>query len=476
MLKKTKMVCTIGPKSEQREVLETLLNAGMNVMRLNFSHGDFEEHGGRITNLENIMRDTGKIFAVMLDTRGPEIRTCKLENGEDVKLEAGARLTITTDENVVGNSSRIAVNNANLAKDIKEGEAILLDDGLIGLRVLSTNGTEIECEVLNTGMLGEHKGVNLPNTHITMPFLSDHDKNDLLFGIKRNVDFVAASFTRSRRDALDIREFLDANGGQEIKIIAKIENQEGLDNFEDILSVVDGIMVARGDLGVEIPAQEVIFAQKHIVKRCNEVGKTVITATQMLDSMIKNPRPTRAEAGDVANAIIDGSDAVMLSGESAKGKYPLQAVQTMSAICLRTDREIKPRIDRSLLRQQRGDLKMTITDAVCLGAVEAAETLGIKLIVSATEHGSSPRSIRKFFPSAHIIALTPNVKTARQLCLVRGVKPVLVNRINSTDEFFALGKKLALESGLVNKGDSIVLVSGAMVPSGITNTFSVHTI
>lgn len=469
MLKKTKMVCTIGPKSEMREVLESLLNAGMNVMRLNFSHGDFEEHGGRITNLEAIMKETGKIFAVLLDTRGPEIRTCKLENGQDIQLVTGQKITITTDSTVIGNRERIAVTYEDLARDLNEGDIVLLDDGLIALKVLSTTDTEVFCEVMNNGTLGEKKGVNLPNTHISMPFLSEHDKRDLLFGIQRSVDYIAASFTRNRQDVQDIRNFLDANGGSEIKIIAKIENQEGIDNFEDILAIADGIMVARGDLGVEIPAQEVIFHQKHIIKRCNEVGKPVITATQMLDSMIKNPRPTRAEAGDVANAILDGTDAVMLSGESAKGKYPLEAVSTMATICRRSDREVQPRID-----YRHKDLNTT--EAVSLAAVEATETLGGQLIVVATEHGNAPKALRKYFPTSNILALTPHIKTARQLCLVRGVIPQVVNRIESTDEFFELGKKIALETGLAKKGDTICMVNGALVPTGITNTFSVHTI
>lgn len=465
------MVCTIGPKSEQREVMETLLNAGMNVMRLNFSHGDFEEHGGRITNLNAIMKETGKIFAVLLDTRGPEIRTCSLENGQDIQLVTGQKITITTDSTVVGNRERISVTYPDLARDLNEGDIVLLDDGLIAMKVLSTTDTEVQCEVLNNGALGEKKGVNLPNTHITMPFLSERDKGDLLFGIERDVDFVAASFTRNRKDVQETRDFLDANGGKDIKIIAKIENQEGIDNFEEILALADGIMVARGDLGVEIPAQEVIFHQKHMIKRCNEVGKPVITATQMLDSMIKNPRPTRAEAGDVANAILDGTDAVMLSGESAKGKYPLEAVSTMATICRRSDREIKAHTGLEFRSCEN-----TVTDAVCLAAVEASESLSSPLIVVATENGNAPKALRRYFPTAQILALTPNIKTARQLCLVRGVVPQLVERINSTDDFFATGKKIALESGLAKQGDKICMVSGALVPSGTTNTFSVHTI
>ena len=424
-MKKTKMVCTIGPKSEKREIMETLLNSGMNVMRLNFSHGDFEEHGGRITNINAIMQETGKVFAVLLDTKGPEIRTCDLENGEDVSLVTGDKITLTSDSKFVGNKTKVGVTYPNLAKDLKVGATVLLDDGLIGLKVIEINGGDVVCEVQNNGDLGEHKGVNLPNTHISMPFLSEKDKGDLLFGIKRGVDFIAASFTRTKADVLDI------------------------------------------------PAQDVIFAQKHIIKRCNQVGKTVITATQMLDSMIKNPRPTRAEAGDVTNAILDGTDAVMLSGESAKGKYPREAVRTMNTICERTD---------SYCEENHGKVfpavvsAKTVTDSACLAAVEAADALNVPVIVVATEHGNSARAIRKFNPKAEILALTPNVKAARQLCVTRGVMPKIVDRISSTDEFLQLGKKLAVEMGLAKAGDKIVMVNGALVPSGITNTMSVQTI
>ena len=265
-MKKTKMVCTIGPKSEKREIMETLLNSGMNVMRLNFSHGDFEEHGGRITNINAIMEETGKVFAVLLDTKGPEIRTCDLENGEDVTLTTGDKIVLTADASFVGNKSKVGVTYPDLAKDLKIGSTVLLDDGLIGLKVIDIQGSDVVCEVQNNGELGEHKGVNLPCTHISMPFLSEKDKGDFLFGIKRCVDFIAASFTRTKEDVLDIRNFLDANGGNDIKIICKIENQEGLDNFEDILATADGIMVARGDMGVEIPAQE--ECRKSAQNRC----------------------------------------------------------------------------------------------------------------------------------------------------------------------------------------------------------------
>ena len=474
-MKKTKMVCTIGPKSVPREIMEQLLNSGMNVMRLNFSHGDFEEHGGRITSIEAIMEKTGKVFAVLLDTKGPEIRTGDLKIGDnEMALKEGDLITLTTDVSYLGDEQKIAVSYANLAKDLKIGSTVLLDDGLIALEVVEKkDDKEVVCKILNNGNLGMRKGVNLPNTHISMPFLSEKDKGDLKFGIERNVDFIAASFTRTKEDVLEVRNFLDANGGNDIKIICKIENQEGLDNFEEILETADGIMVARGDMGVEIPAQEVIFAQKRIIRRCNEVGKPVITATQMLDSMIKNPRPTRAEAGDVTNAILDGTDAVMLSGESAKGKYPREAVRTMNAICERTDSYCDDNADEVL---PMFNANQSVNDAACLAAVEASYSLNAPVIVVATEHGISARTIRKFNPTATILALTPNMKTARQLCLTRGVYPKVVARINSTDEFFALGKKLALELGLGKAGDQIIMVNGALVPSGTTNTMSVHTI
>lgn len=468
-MKKTKIVCTIGPKTESVEKLTELANAGMNVMRLNFSHGDFEEHGNRINNLRSVMQETGKELAILLDTKGPEIRTIKLENGDDVTLTAGQEFTFTTDTSVVGNVNTVAVTYPGFAKDLTAGNTILVDDGLIEMEVIATTDTEVKCKVLNNGDLGENKGVNLPGVSVQLPALAEKDKADLKFGCEQGVDFVAASFIRKKEDVLEIRELLNANGGEKIQIISKIENQEGVDNFDDILDVSDGIMVARGDLGVEIPVEEVIFAQKMMIEKCNRARKVVITATQMLDSMIKNPRPTRAEAGDVANAIMDGTDAVMLSGESAKGKYPIEAVTIMAQICERTDKamhaSLSTRLDSPRLR---------ITEAVCKGAVDTAEKLNAPLIVVATEAGKSARSIRKYFPTANILAVTTNKKTAAQLCLTKGVTPVIVDSIDNTDEFYRLGKELALESSLGAKGDIVVMVSGALVPSGTTNTASVH--
>ncbi|WP_336843402.1 pyruvate kinase PykF [Serratia nevei] len=468
-MKKTKIVCTIGPKTESEEMLTNLLNAGMNVMRLNFSHGDYEEHGNRIKNMRAVMAKTGINAGILLDTKGPEIRTMKLEGGKDASLVAGQTFTFTTDQSVIGNSDRVAVTYAGFAADLKIGNTVLVDDGLIGMEVTNVTENEVICKVLNNGDLGENKGVNLPGVSIQLPALAEKDKRDLIFGCEQGVDFVAASFIRKRSDVLEIREHLKAHGGEQIQIISKIENQEGLNNFDEILEASDGIMVARGDLGVEIPVEEVIFAQKMMIEKCNRARKVVITATQMLDSMIKNPRPTRAEAGDVANAILDGTDAVMLSGESAKGKYPLEAVNIMATICERTDRVMPSRIDT--LNERR---KLRITEAVCRGAVETAEKLDAPLIVVATSGGKSAKSVRKYFPNAVILALTTNETTAHQLVLSKGVIPQMVKEIASTDDFYRIGKEAALASGLAQKGDVVVMVSGALVPSGTTNTASVH--
>ncbi|MEJ2765793.1 pyruvate kinase PykF [Photobacterium sp. MCCC 1A19761] len=468
-MKKTKIVCTIGPKTESKEMLTKLADAGMNVMRLNFSHGDFAEHGQRIQNLRDVMAETGKQLAILLDTKGPEIRTIKLENGQDFSLVAGQEFTFTTDTTVIGNQDRVAVTYPGFAQDLAKGNTILVDDGLIEMEVLETTDTEVKCKVLNNGDLGENKGVNLPGVSVKLPALAEKDKADLKFGCEQGVDFVAASFIRKADDVKEIRELLNANGGENIHIISKIENQEGVDNFDEILEVSDGIMVARGDLGVEIPVEEVIFAQKMMIEKCNRARKVVITATQMLDSMIKNPRPTRAEAGDVANAIMDGTDAVMLSGESAKGKYPIEAVTIMAQICNRTDGALKAELGSRL-----DSPRLRITEAVCKGAVDTSEKLNAPLIVVATEAGKSARSVRKYFPTANILAVTTNPKTAAQLTLTKGVTPVVVDSIDNTDAFYARGKELALETGLGAKGDIVVMVSGALVPSGTTNTASVH--
>ena len=472
-MRKTKIVCTIGPKSESKEMLTKLVDCGMNVMRLNFSHGNFDEHGDRITTIREVMANTGKKIAILLDTKGPEIRTVKLQGGNDVMLSAGQEFTLTTDTSIIGDTTRVAVTYAGLCDDLVTGNTILLDDGLIEMTVKEVNAPNILCEVINSGELGENKGVNLPGVSVRLPALSEKDKADLVFGCQQGVDFVAASFIRKASDVVEIRELLTANGGKKIHIISKIENQEGVDNFDDILKVSDGIMVARGDLGVEIPVDQVIFAQKMMISKCNAARKPVITATQMLDSMIKNPRPTRAEAGDVANAILDGTDAVMLSGESAKGKYPAESVSVMSTICNSTDASMSTPLDKF---DAEIDNIHSITQAVCRGAVKTSDILNANLIIVATEKGKSARSLRKFFPKADILAITSCAKTAGQLSLSKGVTTSLVEKPSTTDCFFKLGKELAVEHGMAKVGDTVVMVSGALVDSGTTNTASVHLI
>ena len=466
-MKKTKIVCTIGPKTESKEVLKQLLEAGMNVMRLNFSHGDYEEHGRRISNLREVMAETGMKAAILLDTKGPEIRTIKLEGGNDVSLVAGQEFTFTTDRTVIGNNKIVAVTYEGFTSDLKAGDTVLVDDGLIAMEVKEVSGNEVRCIVKNNGDLGENKGINLPGVSVNLPALAEKDINDLKFGCEQGIDFVAASFIRKADDVLAVRKVLCENGGENVKIISKIENQEGLNNFDEILEVTDGVMVARGDLGVEIPVEEVPFAQKMMIEKCNAAGKPVITATQMLDSMIKNPRPTRAEANDVANAIIDGTDAVMLSGETAKGKYPVEAVKVMARIAEKTDPLIYTNIDFE-------NEETTITEAVARGTVDVAEALGAKLIVVGTGTGRAAKSLRKYFPTAKILALTNSQKTANQLLLSRGVLSDLVEKPQTLDCFFKQAEDEAVKSGLVKSGDIIVVTCGEQIyVQGTTNTMKV---
>ena len=476
-IKMTKVVCTIGPKSEKKEVLKELVLSGMNVMRLNFSHGDHEEHGARIKTIREISKETGKHVAILLDTKGPEIRTGSHAEG-DVKydLVEGQDFIVTTDYSFKGTPEKISVSYPGMTKDLKPGDTILVDDGLIGLEVKEIKGEEIFCKVKNSGALGQKKGVNLPGVSVSLPALAEKDKADLKFGCEVGVDYIAASFIRKASDVAEVRRVLDDNGGEHIKIISKIENQEGIDNFDEILELSDGIMVARGDLGVEVPVEEVPFMQKMMIRKCNAVGKPVITATQMLDSMQKNPRPTRAEAGDVANAILDGTDAVMLSGESANGKYPVEAVRTMATISAKTDEYGVPKIFYTH--------DVTITEAISKGAVEAAENLGAKLIVCWTKTGRAAKMIRKYNPSMPIIALTDSDVTARQLALVRGVRAIVANDLDNPEHFFNKALEVAASNASTTddeaytgfkKGDLVVLVTGVS-ETGTTNTFKVSRI
>ena len=473
-MKKTKIVCTIGPKTESEEMLAKMLDAGMNVMRLNFSHGDYAEHGQRIQNLRNVMSKTGKTAAILLDTKGPEIRTMKLEGGNDVSLKAGQTFTFTTDKSVIGNSEMVAVTYEGFTTDLSVGNTVLVDDGLIGMEVTAIEGNKVICKVLNNGDLGENKGVNLPGVSIALPALAEKDKQDLIFGCEQGVDFVAASFIRKRSDVIEIREHQKAHGGENIHIISKIENQEGLNNFDEILEASDGIMVARGDLGVEIPVEEVIFAQKMMIEKCIRARKVVITATQMLESMIKNPRPTRAEATDIANAIYDGTTAIMLSGESAAGLYPVEAVKTMSRIAERAEQDIDYRGRLQRVKEDRQETP-DITTAISYATCSVASDLKAAAIITVTMSGFTANMIARYKPGCQIIGCTLDEKVYRQLNLLWGVKPVMIQKERTTDALFEEAVFKAKQAGLVKTGDTVVITAG--VPLGVVGkTDMIHVV
>ncbi len=382
-MKKTKIVCTIGPASEGEDTLKEMISAGMNVARLNFSHGDYEEHGARISMLKRVREELGQPIAILLDTKGPEIRTGDFKENE-VFLTEGQEYTLTT-RDIPGDNKLCSISYKDLPGDIKAGDTILIDDGLVALKVEEViGGEDVRCIVLNNGVIKNHKGINVPGVHINMPPLTDKDKTDIAFGIENGIDFIAASFVRNAEDVLAIREFLRENQAEHIQIISKIENGEGVDKIDKIIDVSDGIMVARGDLGVEVPAEELPLLQKRIIRKCNKVGKPVITATQMLDSMIRNPRPTRAEVTDVANAILDGTDAIMLSGETAMGKYPVESVATMSQIAKRTEEAMDY---FRLFVDRESEKESTITDAISHATCNIAMSLGAEAILTGTSSG-----------------------------------------------------------------------------------------
>ncbi|GAB6099300.1 pyruvate kinase [Halanaerocella petrolearia] len=462
-MRKTKIVCTIGPASDDKETLSQLIDAGMNVARLNFSHGDFEEHGAKVDKIRELSAEKEKSVALLLDTKGPEIRTGDLENDEDVVLEDGQDFALTT-EDIAGDNERVSVSYKSLPEDMSIGDTILIDDGLIGLEVKEITETDVICKVINGGELGSTKGVNLPGVPVQLPAITEKDRNDIKFGIEQGVDFIAASFVRKASDVLAIREILEEHNA-DIHIIAKIENQEGVENVDEILEVADGLMVARGDLGVEIPAEKVPAAQKMMINKCNRAGKPVITATQMLESMIHNPRPTRAEASDVANAIYDGTDATMLSGETAKGDYPVEAVETMANIATETEKSLKYRqlLDREALNPAR-----TITDSISYDTCKTAYELGASAIITSTRSGYTARMVSKHRPYAPVVAVTPNKRVFNKLILSWGVKPVLADITESTDEMISESVAAAKEAEYVDDGDLVVITAGA--PAGIPGT------
>lgn len=473
-MRKTKIVCTIGPASESVEKLTQLIEAGMNVSRLNFSHGNHEEHAARIKNIRVAAEKTGKKIGILLDTKGPEIRTNDMENGA-VELKTGQECIISMNE-VLGTAEKFSVTYDQLIDDVHPGAKILLDDGLIGLEVISIDKEEnqIKTKVLNAGILKNKKGVNVPGVSVNLPGITEKDTKDILFGIEQGVDFIAASFVRRATDVLEIRQLLEENNGSHIQIIPKIENQEGVDNINEILEVSDGLMVARGDLGVEIPAEEVPLVQKDLIKKCNTQGKPVITATQMLDSMQRNPRPTRAEASDVANAIFDGSDAIMLSGETAAGQYPVEAVQTMHNIASRAESALN---HKELLSLRSKETEHNITDAIGQSVAHTALNLEVNAIITPTESGHTARMISKYRPKAPIIAVTSNDHVVRRLALVWGVYPQLGQKAETTDEMLASAVEESVNSGHVSHGDLVVITAGVPVgEAGTTNLMKIHVV
>lgn len=464
-MRKTKIVCTIGPSSESLENTKKLIMAGMNVARLNFSHGDFEEHGNRIKTIRQASEELGKSIAILLDTKGPEIRTGKLKE-EPIELVQDEFITLTTEE-ILGDKDRLSITYKDLPGDVEVGSTILIDDGLIGLTVVDVQGTEIKCRIVNGGTIKSKKGVNVPGVAISLPGITEKDANDIKFGIEQGIDFIAASFVRKASDVLEIRQLLESHNATHIQIISKIENQQGVDNLDEILEVSDGLMVARGDLGVEIPAEDVPLVQKRMIEKCNRAGKPVITATQMLDSMQRNPRPTRAEASDVANAIFDGTDAIMLSGETAAGKYPVESVLTMSRIAEKAESALEY---REIFLKQSNAQQTTVTEAISQAVANSALELNAKAIITSTETGYTARMVSKYRPKAPIIAVTTEDQTLRRLALNWGVTPVKGQVATSTDEMFDNAMRGGLDSGLVKEGDLVVITAGIPLGrSGSTN-------
>ncbi|MGG0237003.1 pyruvate kinase [Bacillus rhizoplanae] len=472
-MRKTKIVCTIGPASESIEKLEQLMGAGMNVCRLNFSHGSHEEHGARIKSIREAAKKAGKTVAILLDTKGPEIRTHDFVDGQ-AELKTGAEVVIST-EQVLGTAEKFSVTYAGLYDDVDAGSRILIDDGLIELEVIGKANGDIRTKVLNSGTVKNKKGVNVPNVSIKLPGITEKDIQDIVFGIRQNVDFIAASFVRKASDVLEIRELLEEHGAQHIQIIPKIENQEGIDNIDSILEVSDGLMVARGDMGVEIPPEEVPLVQKRLIKKSNVLGKPVITATQMLDSMQRNPRPTRAEASDVANAIFDGTDAIMLSGETAAGLYPLEAVQMMANIAIRVEKSLQY---EDMFQKRLKEQSSTITDAISQSVAHTAIALDVAAIVAPTESGYTAKMISKYRPKSPIVAVTSNEQVCRRLALAWGVQAYMAEeKAKSTDEMLETAIETAMDAGMVGLGDTVVITAGVPVAeTGTTNLMKIHVV
>ena len=471
-MKKTKIVSTLGPASNDLDTIVKLIEAGANVFRFNFSHGDHEEHLGRLNLVHEAEKKTGKTVGILLDTKGAEIRTTVQKDGK-IEFHIGDEVRISMDDSIEGTKEKIAVTYPGLYDDVHEGGHVLFDDGLIDMQIEKKDDAnrELVCKVLNEGVLGSRKGVNAPGVSINLPGITEKDSSDIRFGLDHEINYIAASFVRKPQDILDIRELLEEKHMEHVQIFPKIESQEGIDNFDEILKVSDGLMIARGDMGVEIPPENVPLVQKSLIKKCNAVGKPVITATQMLDSMIENPRPTRAEASDVANAVFDGTDATMLSGESANGDYPVEAVATMARIDVKAENALRQYKNFSINDFDKTD----VTEAIGRAAAEAVENLGIKTIVAATESGYTAKMISKYRPDADILAVTFDDRTRRGLMVNWGVYPVVAEKPATTDEMFKLATEEAKKAGLAKEGDLILIVAGVPVgEKGTTNIMKIQ--
>lgn len=462
-MRKTKIVCTLGPSTDKEDVLRQMMEEGMNVARCNFSHGSYEEHKKRMDMVKKLRKEIGRPVAILLDTKGPEVRVQNFKEGK-ITLEEGQLFTLTAEE-LEGTKDKVSVTYKRLYEDLEVGMRVLIDDGLIEMKVESVDKKDIVCRVINGGVVSNHKGVNVPDVDLSMPYISDKDREDILFGISQDVDFIAASFVQKKEDIMQLRKLLEKNGGEGIKIISKIENAQGVTNIDEIIDVSDGIMVARGDMGVEIPYEEVPVIQKKIIKKAYRAGKQVITATQMLESMIKNPRPTRAETTDIANAVYDGTSAIMLSGETAAGAYPVEAVRTMVRIAERTEKDVDY---RKRFFQLEREANPDVTDAICHATCTTALDLNARAIVTVTKSGRSARMLSRYRPASDIISCATSEKVCRQLALSWGVTSLLIKEEKEVFDLFDKAIAAAKAEGLLQKNDLTVITSG--VPIGISGT------
>lgn len=469
-IRKTKIICTLGPSTDDEQILRELMLEGMNVARFNFSHGTHEEQKGRLDMLKRLREELDLPIAALLDTKGPEIRLKELKGGK-AELKEGQMFTLGLGD-FVGDENRVAITYEDLHRDVNVGSRILIDDGLIEMKVVHIEGTDIVCEVENGGMISNKKGVNVPNVELSMPYISEQDRSDIIFGVEQGYDFIAASFVRTAEDVLEVRQILEEQNNHNIKIIAKIENKQGVDNIDEIIRVSDGIMVARGDMGVEIPLEEVPIIQKMIIEKVYMAGKQVITATQMLDSMMKHPRPTRAESTDVANAVYDGTSAIMLSGETAAGKYPVEALKTMVKIAIRTEQDID---FAARMKKREIMANPDITNAIAHATCTTAIDLNASAIITVSNSGRTARMVSKYRPSCPIVGCSINPAVCRELNMSWGVTPVLVDLKDNSDELFDHAVDKAEEKGLIEQGDIVVITAGVPLGvSGTTNMIKVH--